>query len=238
MREIHMEITINAKPEKIWEVLTNLPRYAEWNPVIFPASGIIGPVRGEIFQPVEGGRANAFPAASRGGRRRGSPQAGGLCDAGGMGDPGHSPGDRARSRSAHALHGGPGLAVWRGSGLAARAGPRPGANPAQTPCALRVFRPGRCLPPAVPGGPRSGRQNRSRVPGGIGHGPAGRRPALGALAPGASCPARGRGAGGNRRLANCWKPPGSFRAKREILSFVASKNDKISRFARNDIFGR
>jgi hypothetical protein len=46
MRELHSEIEIQASPERVWEVLTDLAAYREWNPFIVRAAG----------QPVVGGR--------------------------------------------------------------------------------------------------------------------------------------------------------------------------------------
>jgi hypothetical protein len=39
MREISAEVDIDAKPERVWEVLTAFARYPEWNPFIREASG-------------------------------------------------------------------------------------------------------------------------------------------------------------------------------------------------------
>ena len=33
-KSLHNEITINASPEKVWEVLTDTDNYEEWNPVM------------------------------------------------------------------------------------------------------------------------------------------------------------------------------------------------------------
>jgi hypothetical protein len=38
-REIHYEIEIQASPEDVWQVLTDLDKYAEWNPLLHDASG-------------------------------------------------------------------------------------------------------------------------------------------------------------------------------------------------------
>ncbi len=38
-REIHYEIEIKASPEDVWQVLTDLDKYAEWNPLLHDASG-------------------------------------------------------------------------------------------------------------------------------------------------------------------------------------------------------
>ena len=39
MRENRNEIEIQATPEKVWEVLTDLDKYAEWNPLLYNAEG-------------------------------------------------------------------------------------------------------------------------------------------------------------------------------------------------------
>ncbi|MEW1635232.1 SRPBCC domain-containing protein [Streptomyces sp. NPDC093801] len=42
-RNITTEITIDATPEEVWEVLTDLPRYCVWNPFIRQADGEVAP---------------------------------------------------------------------------------------------------------------------------------------------------------------------------------------------------
>ncbi len=39
MKEIKTEITINASAEKVWEIFTNVDKYAEWNPFIKSMKG-------------------------------------------------------------------------------------------------------------------------------------------------------------------------------------------------------
>jgi hypothetical protein len=39
MKELRTEIIINASPEKVWQVLTDLEKYPEWNPFICHAIG-------------------------------------------------------------------------------------------------------------------------------------------------------------------------------------------------------
>lgn len=38
-KEINYEIEIQASPEKVWQVLTDLDKYAEWNPLLHNAAG-------------------------------------------------------------------------------------------------------------------------------------------------------------------------------------------------------
>lgn len=37
--ELHTEIDVDATPKEVWQVLTDLDRYAEWNPFIVSTSG-------------------------------------------------------------------------------------------------------------------------------------------------------------------------------------------------------
>ena len=39
MKELRTEIEIQATPEKVWQVLTELDKYPEWNPFIYQAVG-------------------------------------------------------------------------------------------------------------------------------------------------------------------------------------------------------
>jgi hypothetical protein len=41
MKENRNEIEIQATPETIWGVLTDLGKYAEWNPLLYRAEGKI-----------------------------------------------------------------------------------------------------------------------------------------------------------------------------------------------------
>ena len=41
MREIATEIEIAASPTKVWEILTDLDRFSEWNPFISEAEGVV-----------------------------------------------------------------------------------------------------------------------------------------------------------------------------------------------------
>ena len=40
-KSVHHEIIINATPEQVWEVLTDLKKYPEWNPVMIRAQGTL-----------------------------------------------------------------------------------------------------------------------------------------------------------------------------------------------------
>jgi hypothetical protein len=42
-RELHSDILINAPAERVWQIVTDLERYADWNPFIPRASGRIAP---------------------------------------------------------------------------------------------------------------------------------------------------------------------------------------------------
>lgn len=59
--ELHTEIDIKAPPETVWNVLTDLDRYAEWNPFIIEASGeiAVGNKLQNRLQP-PGGKAMTF----------------------------------------------------------------------------------------------------------------------------------------------------------------------------------
>jgi len=39
MKELRTEIEIQARPDQVWQVLTSLDRYSEWNPFITLAAG-------------------------------------------------------------------------------------------------------------------------------------------------------------------------------------------------------
>lgn len=41
MKELRTEIEIKAPPEKVWEILTDLARYPEWNPFFHHAVGTL-----------------------------------------------------------------------------------------------------------------------------------------------------------------------------------------------------
>lgn len=41
MKENRNQIEIKATPKEVWEVLTNLEKYAEWNPLMYHAKGNI-----------------------------------------------------------------------------------------------------------------------------------------------------------------------------------------------------
>lgn len=64
MKLLKTEIKINATPERVWSILTDLEKYAEWNPFIKNAKGkvqaeqrlevLISPPNGKemVFKPV------------------------------------------------------------------------------------------------------------------------------------------------------------------------------------------
>ncbi len=58
---LHTEIEIDAPPEQVWSVLTDLDRYAAWNPFITSASGVVA-VGERLENHIEppGGRAATF----------------------------------------------------------------------------------------------------------------------------------------------------------------------------------
>lgn len=37
--QLRTDVAIAAPPETVWEILTDLPRYADWNPMVVDASG-------------------------------------------------------------------------------------------------------------------------------------------------------------------------------------------------------
>ncbi len=41
MKENRREIVINASPEKVWQVMTDLEHYSEWNPLLYRGSGSV-----------------------------------------------------------------------------------------------------------------------------------------------------------------------------------------------------
>ena len=59
--ELHSEIEIEAPPETVWATLTDLERYAEWNPFIVSAEGDVA-VGAKLTNRLEppGGRAMTF----------------------------------------------------------------------------------------------------------------------------------------------------------------------------------
>jgi hypothetical protein len=57
-KRLSAHVDIGATPERVWDVLTDLAAYQEWNPFIVRAEGVVGPGRRLTLrmQPV-GGRA-------------------------------------------------------------------------------------------------------------------------------------------------------------------------------------
>ena len=57
-KRLSAHVDIQAAPERVWEVLTDLAAYPQWNPFIVRAQGVVGPGRHLTLtmQPV-GGRA-------------------------------------------------------------------------------------------------------------------------------------------------------------------------------------
>lgn len=59
--ELHTEVTIDAPPETVWKVITDLNQYSEWNPFIVSATGevAVGERLTNRMQP-PGGKAMTF----------------------------------------------------------------------------------------------------------------------------------------------------------------------------------
>jgi len=63
MREIRTEAVLDATPEAVWDVLTDLEAYAEWNPQTVDASGTVaGGERVELTVRPGGGRERTMTA--------------------------------------------------------------------------------------------------------------------------------------------------------------------------------
>jgi len=61
MKKIRTEIEIEASPEKVWGILTDLDRYPDWNPFIKRASGDVREgEKLEILIEPPGGKAMVF----------------------------------------------------------------------------------------------------------------------------------------------------------------------------------
>lgn len=59
--QLQTEVTIDAPPERVWEILTDLDRYEEWNPFVIASEGevAVGQRLVNRLQP-PGGRAQTF----------------------------------------------------------------------------------------------------------------------------------------------------------------------------------
>ncbi len=59
--QLHTEVEIHAAPEIVWDVITDLDRYSEWNPFIVESTGapVVGEQLTNRLQP-PGGRATTF----------------------------------------------------------------------------------------------------------------------------------------------------------------------------------
>ena len=63
MREIRTEIVLDATPEAVWDALTDLEAYAEWNPQTVEASGTVAEgERVELTVRPSGGRERTMTA--------------------------------------------------------------------------------------------------------------------------------------------------------------------------------
>jgi len=61
MKELLTEIEIEAIPERVWDILTDIARYPEWNPFIRRVDGTLRPgARIEVRIEPPGGRAMTF----------------------------------------------------------------------------------------------------------------------------------------------------------------------------------
>jgi hypothetical protein len=61
MKKLEAEITIDAPPSVVWEILVDLDRYAEWNPFVVEAEGTVdvgSKLRLRLLPP--GGRGTTF----------------------------------------------------------------------------------------------------------------------------------------------------------------------------------
>ena len=61
MKELRSEIEIQASDERVWQLLTDFPRFAHWNPFLRRASGELKPgARLEVFMQPSGARGMTF----------------------------------------------------------------------------------------------------------------------------------------------------------------------------------
>lgn len=64
--ELHTQIDIDATPETVWNIITDLDQYAEWNPFIVEASGdiVVGSKLRNRMQPPGGKAMTIKPAVT------------------------------------------------------------------------------------------------------------------------------------------------------------------------------
>jgi len=61
MKELRSEIEIQASDERVWQLLTDFPRFPHWNPFLRRASGELKPgARLEVFMQPSGARGMTF----------------------------------------------------------------------------------------------------------------------------------------------------------------------------------
>ncbi len=63
-KSVHTEIEIHASPQSVWQILTDVPKVKEWNPVLIPTEGILSEgntIKYEFYQE-ENGKAAVIDA--------------------------------------------------------------------------------------------------------------------------------------------------------------------------------
>lgn len=59
--ELQTEITIDAGPDRVWEILTDLESYEDWNPFVIASEGEVAPGRRLVNRlQLPGGKAQTF----------------------------------------------------------------------------------------------------------------------------------------------------------------------------------